>query len=323
VSRSDLAGDFLTQASRLCHEQGEDLRAALTDVLATTASPDAPTSRDLKTLLASVRSDDRHQLWSRVGQAWSHLAVHVADHIHALSVLLGDAPSWVPIYAHASVARSAVESAATVIHLLADGQPFEARLRRGVALLLYDAREAAKAANDVPGNGYMGPPKAAVGAARDRLVALVERARIDVLRNSPNGRIKGVRVAPGGPEEALSTQATELVARAFGDLPAVYRLLSGVVHGLPWGLTDNATVSGREAGWAPSPVAAGTSVLVAMTAAERTGAAFARYRGFGDHDIVSRMQARTRSCDEAMVKYGRASGALDGVRPTIARFITA
>lgn len=322
VSRPDLAGDFLTRASRLCHEQGEDLRAVLTDIMAATTPPDAPASHDFKMLLASVRSNDRQQLWSLVGQAWLHLAVHVADHLHALAVLLADARSWVPVYAHASLARSAVESAATVIYLLADSQQFDARLGRGVALLLSDARQAAMAANDVPGNAYMASPKAAVEAERNQLVALVERARIELVHSSPNGRVKGVRVAAGGFEQPLSTRATDLVARAFGDLPAVYRLLSGVVHGLPWGLADNVEISGREARWEPDPVAIGGSVLVAVTAAERVAATLARYRGFNGQAPVARMQARTRSSDEAMVTFGRAYGVLAGARPTIARFLT-
>ncbi|MFG1833860.1 hypothetical protein [Micromonospora chersina] len=322
MSSPDPAGDLLIRVGRLCREQSEDLRAALADVLATTAPADAPASRDLRALLASVRTDDRQQLWGRVGQAWLHLAVHVADHVQALAVLLAGARSWVPVYAHASLARSAVESAATAIGLLADGQQFEARLGRGVALLLRDAREAVKAANDIPGNAYMASPKVVVEAERDRLLALVERARIEVVRNSPGGRLKGVRVVAGGREELLSVQSADLVERTFGDLPAAYRLLSGVVHGLPWGLADNASISGREARWEPEPVAAANSALVAVTAAERVVGAFARYRGFGEHALVARMHVRTRSCDEAMVKYGRAHGALAGARPTVARFLS-
>ncbi|MGX7673791.1 hypothetical protein [Plantactinospora sp. DSM 117369] len=177
-------------------------------------------------------------------------------------------------------------------------------------------------ASDVPGNAYMASPEAAIEAQRDQLTALVERARIEVVGGSPDGRIKGVRICAGSPEEPLSTRATDLVAQAFGYLPAVYRLLSGMVHGLPWGIADSATFSGREARWEPNPVEAAGSVLVAMTAAERVAATLARYRGSRDHVLVGRMQARIRSCDEAMVQFGRVHGVLAGVRPTTTRFLT-
>ncbi|MEV4343498.1 hypothetical protein AB0J83_03325 [Actinoplanes sp. NPDC049596] len=320
---TDIAAEFLTRAGPLCTDQAADLELLVDAVLAALVPPRSPADLDHRVLLASRRNADRQQLWSQIGQAQMHLAVHTIDHVRALGASLADPQTWVPVYAHAGMARSAVESAALLLHLLAEGQPFDVRLDRGVALLIVDAGEAVKAANLVEGNAYMPSPGPVVTAERDRLVALVDHALIERVPNKPGTATKGMRVSPDGREEPVAIRVSELAQAHFGDMRAIYGLLSGVVHGLPWRLADSAHIRGREMLWEPDPVDIGGSVLAALAAASRAGAGFAAYRGFGDHQVVGRLADRAHQADRVLAAFSRQWGVLDGVRPTVARFLQA
>ncbi|MGW3610572.1 hypothetical protein ACWD6N_11890 [Micromonospora sp. NPDC005163] len=322
MTRRDPTDDFLMRASRFCREQADDLQGLLGPILDFAAPTGAPATRDHKELLSAVRSADRQELWSRAAFACMHMAVHVTDHVRALGVLLAQPQAGAPVYAHASLARSAVEAAALLMHVLAEGQPFEVRFSRGVALLIADSGMAAKSAARVPGNAYMASPEAAVAKEKEQLLTLIKRARIELVRNRSGDRAKGVRVTAGAPETPIEVKATDLVQRAFADLPEIYGILSGVVHGLPWRLGDSAHVYGRQAVWQPHPMEIGGSVLAAVTAAGRAGASFAGYRGFGDEPAVAGMRARAKASDEALRLYGERRGVLAGQGPSIARFLT-
>ncbi len=310
------------RASRFCREQADDLQTLLSSVLDSTAPIGAPATLDHKELLSSVRSADRQELWAKGMLACLHMAVHVTDHVRALGVLCAQTEIGVPLYAHATLARSAVETAALLMHVLAKRQPFEVRFSRAVALLIADSGMAAKSAARVPGNAYMASPGAAVAKEKEQLLTLIKRARIELVPNRSGDRTKGVRVNAAAPEASTEVKAMDLVQRAFPDLPEIYGLLSGVVHGLPWRLGDSARVYGRQAVWQTDPLDVGGSALAAVTAAGRAGASFAWYRGFGDEPIAAGMRARARACDEALRLYGERRGALVGLRPSIARFLT-
>lgn len=322
VAISDPVVQFLTRAGRYCREQADELQGLLSTVLETTAPPGAPASQDYQALLTATRSEDRHALGSRAAVAGLNLAVSVVDHVRWLGVLLARPQEAVPLYAHASVARSAVEAAATVVHLFADGQPYDIRLGRGVAFLLADADAAANGATGIPGNPYMAAPGPAVQAERDRLFALVRQAKIEMVPNRTGNRAKGIRVRASGPEFPLVTRSSELVEEAFPDMPKVYALLSATVHGMPWGLVDNAQVGQQEIAYEPDPVNVAGSVLPALAAAARAGRTVVRYRGCKETPALAGLLRRQQAFDEAMQRFGRAHGVLAGERPTIARFLS-
>ena len=321
VSRNDPPAELLIRAGRYCREQADELQTLLSTVLETAAPPGAPASQDYRALLTATRSEDRHALESRAVVAGLNLAVSVADHVRWLGALLARPQEAVPLYAHASLARSAVEAAALVAHLFADGQSSDIRLGRGVAFLLADADAAASGAAGIPGNPYMPAPGPSVQANRDRLLALVRQARIETIPNRTGNRIKGIRVRPGGPEFSLVTRSSDLVEDAFPDMPKVYALLSATVHGMPWGLADSARVGQQEIAYEPDPINVAGSVLPALGAATHTGRLVARYRGLEETPELAGLLRRQRAFDEAMQRFGRAHGALAGARPTIARFL--
>jgi hypothetical protein len=311
---------FLQRIHGLCEEQAADLFAALGTLMAATAAPATPATRDHARLLSSVRSRDRQELWSRVGMSWLHMSVNVADHVRALALLLARLDVGTPVYAHTSLARVAVESASVLLYMVDAGGGFEERFGRGVALLIADADLASKAAAKVPGNAVMAAPAAAVRAEQAKLRDLIDRARIEVVLGR-GGTAKGVRVSPGGPEALISVKAMNQVEKAFADMPAVYDLFSGVVHGKPWQLADRARSQNRYATWSADPLDVATAVLAATSAAHRTAAAHAWYRGHDADLIVARMQGRAAAVDKAMQKFGPVWIGPERLRPSIAKFL--
>jgi hypothetical protein len=300
---NDPAMPFLTRMHRLCQEQADELLAVLDQCLSWQASPAAPTSRDHARVLTSVRADDRQALWSQVQMNCLMLAVNVADHVRALAVLLAQPHVGVPIYAHATTARVALESAAMLAHILdVTDRGFEVRFARGIAHLITDADEARKAAANVPANAVMPSPAVRIAAEQDALFARLQQARIEVVAGKRGP--KGVRVTLGGDEEPVATQASVLVKAAFADLPAAYKLLSGVAHGMPWMLSDNVHVTGRPVGWEPDPIDVGASVLVAVAAAARAAEVQAWHRGFGNDPAVTAMSRRFAEADKALQAFG-------------------
>jgi len=119
----------------------------------------------------------------------------------------------------------------------------------------------------------------------------------------------------------VAVKASDLAAAHFADQPAIYGLLSGVVHGLPWGLADSASLRGREMLWEPGPMDIAGSVLAAVAAASKVGAGFAAYRGFAGDPLVGRLDGRVTLVDQVMREFGRRWGVLAGRTPTIARFL--
>ncbi|GAA4256479.1 hypothetical protein [Dactylosporangium darangshiense] len=295
---SDPSIAAMRRMHQLCTEQADDLRATMERTQATAASPGAPASRDHARILSWTRSADRQNLWSRAAINGLHMAVAVADHVRALSLLLTD-PADVPIYTHATVARAAVESAAMIAHLLDAAASSEVRFARGVALLIADSDAARRAADQVPAMGPMPAPGPAWADAHQKFLDLLDRAKVNVV-NGRDGKPKGVNVEPGGVHQSISVKASELVRSAFTDLPAVYAMLSGVTHGMPWRLSDSVDIADRQARWNADPVDVGGSVIAALAAAQRTAEVHAWYRGQDDDPGLGRMRQRYRAGDDVL-----------------------
>jgi hypothetical protein len=321
VDNTALAAEFLTLAGHRCHEQAEDLAELMDITLGPSDTPaHAPARTDRTALLGSARSAERGRLWISIDAAYKHLLVHTIDHIRTLGTNLIDHLARVPVFAHAGMARGAVESAGMLMYLLADGEPFEARLARGVALLIVDAAEEEKAAAQIPHYENWPSPGSEATRDKDALLALIDRALIERILNQAGTRTKGVRVAPY-PEVPVRVTATDLARRYFADMPAVYSLLSGVVHGLPSGLTRSAKLCGDGVLWSPDPVDVGGSAVVALTAASRAGAALAAWRGVSDHPIVTLMAERPTITKQELLTFGIETDAFSG-DPMAARYLT-
>jgi hypothetical protein len=150
----------------------------------------------------------------------------------------------------------------------------------------------------------------------DQLRKLIGRARIELVPGRKG--VKGVRVAPGAPEEPIAVRATDLVQAQFSELPGIYQLLSGVTHAMPWRLGDSVTADNGMATWAPNPVDIGGSVLTALAAGPRTAAAEAWHRGFDDDPALAAMRKRFTAANTLPAGFQQAWPARVAARPTIA-----
>ncbi|MEV0391999.1 hypothetical protein [Polymorphospora rubra] len=308
---------LLASAGTACLAQADALQQTLVRVHSAAAPSTAPASADERALLTMVRSQTRHKIWGDCALGLLNMGVHVADHVRALGQLLAHVrEQGAPVYAHATLARGAVESVAWLWWLLADGEQFEARFGRGIAFLIEDAGLAAKAADQVPGAAYLLPPGAQEQARQLALLARLDDARIERVMDRPGTRVKMVRVVRSGAGYSTSVKVSTLIPQAFPSMPALYDLLSGVAHARQWGLIDPVSVSGgRVASWRADPVAVSNSALICLQAAQRAGRLFAGYRGHPQDLAVQQMQQRHDSLDRQMVRFGRSAGYLDHIRP--------
>ncbi|WP_144128329.1 hypothetical protein [Catellatospora sichuanensis] len=265
----------------------------------------SPADLDFKTVARSVRARDRQELWSRIQINCLHSAVNVSDHLRALALMLSAPTVGVPVYAHTTVARVAVESAANVAHVLDPAEAFELRFARGIAFLIDDSRSAQQAAKRVPGNAYMQAPGPRFQRRHDDLLGVIARARIEITVNR-NGNPKGVRTSPGGPEAPIDLKMSDLITRLYLHLPGLYNLMSGVTHGLPHTLSGNARFADRRAEWNMDPLDVASSVLAALNAADSVLAHIGWHRGASDDPEVAETRTRIAAVDTAMVHFGRA-----------------
>lgn len=201
---------FFQQLHRFVLDQADDLRSAMDRFMAPSRAG-TPTDRDFKTVSRGVRAKDRIALWQEVQLDCLHLAVNVGDHVRALSLLLSQPGVGTPIYAHATAARVAIESATLVAYIHDRNAGFDLRFARGIALMIQDSDEARKAANRVPANPYMAAPGPAATERHEDLLSLIARARVEITLNR-NGDRKGVRTTVGGSEAIIGAKMTELSA---------------------------------------------------------------------------------------------------------------
>ena len=295
--------DYFQRLHQLVLAQADEIQPAMARIME--RSPiGSPTDEDTKKVLHSTRTSDRQVLWQRVQLNCVHTAVNVGDHVRALALLLSQPSVGVPIYAHSTVARVAVESAAMTAYLLDCDASFDVRFARGIAFLIDDSVAASRAAKRVPGNPHMAAPGTEVDRRHSELLALIKRARIEITAGKKD-TLKGIRVAPDAPEVPVDIKATELIVERFSDMPAVYNLLSGVVHGRPHMLAMNSRIATGHGVWDTNPLDVGGSVLAAMRAAHITLAAHARHRGRDDDPALATTRANVTAVDEIMQQFGR------------------
>lgn len=166
-----------------------------------------------------VRSTDRQRLWSACILNALHGGVHVADHVRSLGLLLSHARAQsAPVYAHATLARGAFESAALVRWLLADGEPFATRFGRGIALLAEDTGNAARAAGQLAGTAYLPAPALIEERRKKEFLARLTAAQIETTLNASE-TITHVRVVGGTEPLSVKTQISTLVKEAFATCP--------------------------------------------------------------------------------------------------------
>jgi hypothetical protein len=147
-------------------------------------------------------------------------------------------------------------------------------------------------------------PGPALSDEHDKLLGLVEGARIEILRNA-KGSPTGVRVASNLPAVPISIKVTDLVAKQYPKMPGIYSLTSGIMHGMPHMLEDNSQIAGRHARWDADPLQVGASVLAAANVGYTVLATLGWHRGFEHDPAISSAHERIDEVDQAMQRFGR------------------
>jgi hypothetical protein len=155
---SDHIVRYFGKLHRLALDQAEDLQPALGRIMEC-SRVGSPSDIDFKTVSSAVRSEDRTALWRQIQLNCLHMAVNVGDHVRALALLLSQPDVGTPIYAHATVARVAIESATSVAYILDRAAAFDLRFARGIAQLVSDSDAARRTAYCIPANTYMAAPE--------------------------------------------------------------------------------------------------------------------------------------------------------------------
>lgn len=309
---------FIGRLSRWCREQADELRDVLEQAYDATAAPHSPATLDHRRVLTWPRNQDRHQLWSRAGVGVMHMAVSVADHLRTLGLAL-EQPDAAPIYTHATIARAAVESAGFQAYLLDASVTPKERFARAMARLLEDGDAARRAAMRVPAMPAMPAPGPAMTAEYQKLCDDMARAMIEIVEGKRGP--KAVVVEPGTEPMPILVQASTVVETAFARLPAVYALLSGTTHAMPWRLADNAQISARYGVWAPDPIDLAASVVAALAAGLLTAEVHSGYRSVDTGARLFELRRRYKAADDALRRFGlRRLGTPHGIPLRARRF---
>jgi hypothetical protein len=291
---------YYQRLHELLNEQADELRPALERFMAR-SDVGSPTDRDFRAIAKSVRNQDRQKIWQQVQLNCLHQAVNVADHLRAIAVLLQPRAEGVPVYAHATLARVAMESAAKVAYVHDRAAVFELRFARGVASLITDSDQAVRTARPIPGNAYMPAPGPMKEREHKALLDLVQQARIEVVPGR-KGDPKSVLVY--GCEAPIVVKASVLVESQFPNMPGIYDILTGVTHGIAARLADNAYSVDRREVWEASPFDVGGSALGAINAAHKVLDAHAWHRGREDDASLEVCRDRIAAVDVAMQSLG-------------------
>ncbi|MFI0412431.1 hypothetical protein [Actinomadura sp. 3N508] len=221
-------GEILRELHRLLCQQHEDARNILL-----VETPSVRSGAPFKTDFRNARSrgsramrDARQGLLYSGGALANMLSASLLDHVWALTRIIAD-DEHVSIYSPISVARIAVESAWKMQYLHAPEGDWQTRLLRIARELNEDVAREMAMANDYP----------------DRLISseFTQKARerqqhIDAELRTAGIEVTGKEVRLSVPKYSIpkNVNLTEQINKLFVDLPIVYRIGSGAVHGNLW-----------------------------------------------------------------------------------------
>jgi hypothetical protein len=302
----DLGVSDPTQLLEVCRRVLREEQTAILDILADhdTATTVGGYRRDLAALdsVSARYRDARRQLLARTVSVAQLTVTNLVDHVAAIEQLLcGE----LPLYAHNSLARVIVEAALRVRYLFAPDIDVDIRLLRGGAMLMHSAVEDIRAVSEMrPHIQDLRLGRKRVELEYEDLRRLIDRAGI-VERTTSSGTPTGVSWSTTGNAESCTLNLTKLARAHLGQLPAVYRIMSGAPHSGPWLLDDMAKGSSRRRPQVrANPIDVGGTVDVVLASCLLLIEVQARFDG---HDPVPPMRAnrsRRRDLVEAMKTIG-------------------
>jgi len=227
----------------------------------------------------------------------SRIAENVVDHIAGLERCLAGEPYLV--YCPMTLGRAALDGAVRVCYVLDPNASLDVRLLRGAALLLDSSAEEVAAVRALPPDQPPMPDALEiVTRMRDNVVGWITAAGIDI-RRGRGERVSGLAWDSAAKGVPLKVNISGEADRYFPEVPAAYRMSSGVAHSMPWMLHDRDDL--------PSTIyMVGATALTCLNCCIKITETYARYYG---HDSSSETKSGLLRCQAvtiAMYDYGRA-----------------
>jgi hypothetical protein len=232
---SDLGDAVLRQAARSLKRQREAL-ADQVDRFAGTPQPESPFRQDRRALTSrSKRTRARIWILDETMRQAGRVTSSAIDHTAGLEKCLQGEPE--SQFCTMTLGRGTLDAATRVCYLLDPAIDLSTRLLRGTALLIDSSEEEATAVNDMaPGELPPGAKKIVFGI-RDNVQGWAATAGLDI-RIGQKGKINGIAWDAASKAIPLKMNASSESAKYFPEVPAAYRMTSGVAHSMPWMLHD-------------------------------------------------------------------------------------
>lgn len=227
----------------------------------------------------------------------ARIAGNVVDHIAGLERSLTGDPFLA--YSPMTLGRAALDGAVRVCYLLDTAVSLDDRLLRGAALLMDSCGEELAAVRALPpGQPPMPGALDVVTRMRDNVAGWVATAGIET-RQGRGGRVSGLSWGSAAKAVPLKVNVTSEAERYFPEVPAAYRMSSGVAHSMPWMLHDNDDL--------PSIIyMTGATVLTCLNGCIKIAEVFAKYYGHDPSAGTKSGLLRCQAVTIAMHDYGRA-----------------
>lgn len=294
---SDLGEVLYRKAARLLRVQREALAEQI-GRFDSNPQRDSPYCRDRNALSArSKKAQARRWILDEMIRQASRITSSGADHMLGLQKCLEGKPEVQ--FCTMTLGRGVLDAATRVCYLLDPVIALEMRLLRGAALLLDSSEEEVTAVRDLPPfEAPMPHAEKTVTFIRDNVRGWITVAGMDI-RTGPKRKPNGIAWDMVSTPVSLKINVTSESAKYFPDVPAAYRMTSGVAHAMPWMLHDPDD--------RPSSVLmAQAAALAAMGGCIKIGQRYAEYYGHDFSGEEDRGMLRCKAITLATYDYVKA-----------------
>ena len=264
-------GEAVYRKSARCLRLQREALAKQRDLYDGRPQRDSPASSDRDALSGrSKRSQARRWILDETIRQAGRITTNAADHMLGLQKCMETTPE--AQFCPMTLSRGMLDAATRVCYLLDPAISLETRLIRGAALLLDSSEEEMTAVRALPPlEAPMPQALEIVTSIRDNVQGWITLAGMDI-RIGPKRRPDGIAWDTASKQVPLKVSVSSESARYFPDVPAAYRMASGVAHAMPWMLHDPDD--------RPSSVLlAQSAALAAMQGCIKIGQSFAGYYG--------------------------------------------
>jgi hypothetical protein len=291
-------GDPVIRRSARSLRQQREVLEQVARAFATESQPGSPCLEDRRALAPRRRTTAaRAWILAETCRQASRITSNVTDHIAGLErCLAGD---LAPVYSPMTLSRAVLDGCARVCHVLDSDASLETRLLRGAALLLDSSQEELAAVRTLPPDR---PPMPGALKVVTRMhgntCGWITSAGMDI-RSDRGGRVTGLAWGTAGKAVPVKINVSSEAERYFPEVPAAYRMGSGIAHSAPWMLHDVDDL--------PSIIyMIGAVALVCLNCCIKVVEAYAWYYG---HDSVEQTRSgmlRCQAVTNALTDFARA-----------------